>query len=346
MSSEERAELSVLSKNPDKDIARYHAIIDKWYGKKYSDPGLDISDWLILALLILIATPIIILIALRAVRPLSMHITRLAHVARSVTSGHFGVKAAMPARLPEELRGLTNDLNTMSSQLETLDRELKASHVALAHELRSPLTASIGRLQGMIDGIFEPEPAQLELVMGQLTNLNRLIDDLHLLSLAEAGKLHLDLAPVQVNEIIHEKLAWFRPRFMASGVTARFTESELCFCPADPFRLGQVVIILIDNALRYAAEGKHIDITCQSVANEIHITFRDYGPGVSEDFLQQIFTRFSRADVSRSRHSGGSGLGLSIAKAICQAHAGQLTASRPPQGGLLFTVAFPISGPA
>jgi signal transduction histidine kinase len=110
---------------------------------------------------------------------------------------------------------------------------------------------------------------------------------------------------------------------------------------ADTFRLGQVVTIICENAMRYAADGGALLITASQNDQAIIMTFRDYGQGVEPDFLPQLFDRFTRADSSRARHSGGSGLGLSIAKAIVEAHGGSLHATLPADGGLLIGITLP-----
>lgn len=145
---EVRAELAELIKNPWLNINRYHAIIDRWYGVDYWKPEIRITDWLILAVLVLIVMPIIFTLTLRAARPLSKHISALANAAKSVAQGSFGVKVKIPDNLPLELRSLSENFNGMSMQLERYEKDLKKSHVAMAHELRSPLTAATGRLRG------------------------------------------------------------------------------------------------------------------------------------------------------------------------------------------------------
>jgi len=336
-----RTEFAILQKHPESDPARYHQIIDTWYGLSYSDPSIGSSDWLLLFALVAIAAPIMFIITLRSVRPISVHISRLASVARAVTRGSFGVSTVIPARLPDELKRLTEDINVMSGQLSRYEKELKASNVALAHELRSPLTASIGRLQGMLDGVFEPSKMQLNMVMLQLQDLNRLVDDLHLLSLADAGQLHLTKTDCNIAELVREKIAWVKPRLLKTGMDVIDLNQSETHCHADAFRLGQVLFILLDNALRYAADGKKVEIDHWLEGGKVHITCSDRGPGVSDDFMQKLFVRFSRAEASRSRHSGGSGLGLSIAAAICQAHGGRLTVQRNQAGGLTFNITFP-----
>lgn len=338
MPAEVRAELAELIKNPERDINRYHAIIDQWYGVDYWKPELGSTDWLILTVLVLIVMPVIFTLTLRTARPLSKHISALANAAKSVALGSFGVKVKIPDDLPLELRSLSENFNGMSMQLERYEKDLKKSHVAMAHELRSPLTAATGRLQGMIDGVFEPSEIQLKMVMQQLNELNRLVEDLHLLKLADAGQLNLSMIPVCLNEIVREKIAWIAPSAEKSGVAIRHNQNMMLNGMADPYRLGQVFLILMDNALRYAAEGGLLEISYDATPETVSVIFRDEGPAVSNELLEDIFTPFVREEVSRSRHSGGSGLGLSIARAICEAQEGHITVEKNEKRGLAFRV--------
>lgn len=338
MPADIRAELSLLVKNPQQDITRYHQIIDTWYGIGYSDPGIGITDWVILGLLILIVMPMIFTLTLKTARPLSMQISQLAGVARAVSKGNFGAQVVIPESLPLELRSLSENFNGMSRQLQRYENELKKSHVAMAHELRSPLTAAIGRLQGMIDGVFEPNDTQLNMVMQQLNALNRLVEDLHLLKLADAGQLSLNMVPTSINELVREKIAWINPSAIKQGVQISHHEQGASRCLTDPYRLGQVFLILMDNVLRYAAEGKRLNITYESMNGKVSVIFKDRGPGVPDSLMEDIFTPFVREEVSRSRYSGGSGLGLSIARAICDAHDGTIEVQKNEYGGLTFRV--------
>lgn len=338
----EREELNRLIENPHADISRYHEIIDKWYGVEFSDPTFDMSDWALVLILILASISVVIYLTLSAVRPVSMHITHLAQVARSVSNGEFGTKVEGPIPVPAELSGLAEDINLMSAKLAVYEKELKVSHIALAHELRSPLTAAIGRLQGMIDGVFIPSAEQHLLVMRQLQHLNHLVDDLSLLSLARADQLHLDIREIAIDDVIREKIAWIRPKLEEMDVIVSFSGERNMKCHADHFRIGQVVSILLDNALKYASEGRKIDVHCYRNKNEICFEVRDYGKGVEDDFLKDIFIRFSRAESSRSRNSGGSGLGLSIAEAICSAHHGRISIIQNCKRGMIFKVCLPL----
>lgn len=129
-----------------------------------------------------------------------------------------------------------------------------------------------------------------------------------------------------------------RPQAELQGFTFTLESHTSPSLLVDPYRMGQVFIILMDNALRYAKEGRHQEISLCDEPGFLAVRFRDYGPGVSSEFLPHMFERFARAESSRARSSGGSGLGLSIARAICELHRGSLDAEIAPEGGMTFTL--------
>ncbi len=337
-----RDEFEVLRQNPLANPVRFHEIVDAWWGIRYSEPCIAPADWIMVGILVVVMIPFIVVLGLRSARPLSVQFSRLAAVAGTVSKGDFSARALPVNHAPTELVQFTDDFNTMMQQLARYDRELRASHVAMAHELRSPLTAAIGRLQGMIDGVFPPEPRQLAMIMKQLQLLSRLTDELHLLSLADAGQLSLHKSDLDLGELLRERIAWLKPQSDAAEMVFSLHVDGTCLCHADPLRLGQVFIIIMENALRYAAEGRAMSIAVQGDKQQCRAVFCDKGPGVPAEFLPLMFERFTRADTSRARHSGGSGLGLSIARAICEAHGGTITAAPGDGGGLMITVCLPV----
>lgn len=336
-------EFALLRQKPELNLNRYHQIIDTYFGLSFSDPSIATTDWLILIILVLVAIPLIMLLGLWVARPLSRQFTQIAVAARAVSQRQFYAHAGLEPEAPIELTRLAHDFNAMTQQLENYERELRASNVAMAHELRSPLTAAIGRLQGMMDGVFDADEKQLQLVMKQLAHLNRLIDDLHLLSLANAGQLTLDKTRINLSDLIRDRISWMKPLTEETGFVIYFTQQDSYFCTADPYRLGQVFSILMENALRYAVEGNLLNIKITQYQTQLQIEFQDQGPGVADEFLPHIFDRFSRAETSRARHFGGSGLGLSIAKAICEAHGGTIEAFKLPIAGMRFLILLPIN---
>lgn len=330
-----------LREHPERDPARYHAIVDRWWGIRYTDPSIASSDWITVGILVMVTIPFIVYFGLRHARPLSQQFSALRHAADAVTAGRFDARSALITAAPAEVQHFAADFNSMTQQLAHYERELRASHVAMAHELRSPLTAAIGRLQGLIDGVFEPDPRHHHLIMSQLRYLSRLIDDLHLLSLADAGQLILEPAACDAAELLRERIAWLKPQLDSAAITVTLNVADRGTLCADAFRLGQVFTILLENTLRYAGPGTALNISLRRQATHWVMAFEDTGPGVAPDFLSAMFERFSRGDTSRARHSGGSGLGLSIARAICRAHGGDICASLPAGGGLCLRITLP-----
>lgn len=336
-----RQEFLALSQNPQANPARFHQIVDTWWGLSYSTPSIASADWVTVALLVLVMIPFIVVMGLRYARPLALQFSRLRDAAKDVAEGQFGRQAELIRNAPAEMVSFASDFNTMTVKLARYEKELRTSHVAMAHELRSPLTAAIGRLQGMLDGVFDASPEQLAMVMKQLQHLNRLTDELHLLSLSDAGNLVLENEPFYLDELLKERVTWIMPQADAHRFTIRLHHSQACPFKGDTFRMGQVFTILMENALRYGRDGGFLDVTLHYASGQYCLEFRDDGPGVSSRFLPEMFNRFSREEQSRARHSGGSGLGLSIARAICQAHGGSISASLPETGGLAVSILLP-----
>ncbi len=334
-------EFLALRAHPERDPARFHQIIDSWWGIRYSDPSIASSDWITVGILVLVTIPFIAYFGLRHARPLSAQFSQLRRAADQVTAGDFGAQAALTPAAPAELAQFAHNFNAMTRQLARYDKELRTSHVAMAHELRSPLNAAMVRLQALLDGVFSADSRQLALIMAQLSCLHRLIDELHLLSLADAGQLTLEKVRCNPADILRERLQWIKPQLDEARISTGVALAEETLLPVDPFRLGQVFTILLENALRYAGSGSQLQLRTRNTVDHYEIIVQDSGPGVPAAFLALMFERFARGEASRARHSGGSGLGLSIARAICQAHGGTINATLPATGGLQVQILLP-----
>lgn len=338
---EARQEIEVLRENPQGNEARLWALMQQYYNIKRFSPGLSNPDWLMLAIMVIIAIPIVILIGLWISRPLSRQFVLIAEAARGVSEGHFGNRVATVATTPEELADLVRNFNDMTTRLQQYEREVRDSSAMLAHELRTPLNAAMGRIQGMLDDVFPLEQEQLGAVLRQLVQINRLVGDLHLVSLARAGQLPLELDNFQLGDLIAERLEWASADLEEAGIRAVVSDTANIWLHADRDRIGQILTILIDNVLRYASRGKLLEIAAHSISAGTTITVADRGPGAAPSHLPNMQDRFWRAETSRARHSGGSGLGLAIAAAVCRAHGGELKCRNRSEGGLVVTVHLP-----
>ncbi|HIB8541874.1 sensor histidine kinase [Stenotrophomonas maltophilia] len=327
-------EVRRLVADPHLDEARLWALFQANYAIENFLPGLRNPDWFTLLALLVTSVPFIFVFGFMMSRPLSRQFSSVAKAARQVAEGDFSARAAVSPHAPQELAGLADDFNEMSSRLEQYEREIRDSSAMLAHELRTPLNAAMGRIQGMVDDVFPHSNDQLLLVHRQLEQINRIVGDLHLLSMARAGALSLEEERFALADLVLERIQWVELELQAAGVACHLDLESGIEVQADRLRMGQVVTIVVDNLLRYASGGGVMDVSLRQEGTRVTLIVGDRGPGVDEADLPRVQDRFWRADRSRARHSGGSGLGLSIAGAICAAHGGVLTVRNRTGGGL------------
>lgn len=327
-------EVRRLVADPHLDEARLWALFQANYAIENFLPGLRNPDWFTLLALLVTSVPFIFVFGFMMSRPLSRQFSSVAKAARQVAEGDFSARAAVSPHAPQELAGLADDFNEMSSRLEQYEREIRDSSAMLAHELRTPLNAAMGRIQGMVDDVFPHSNDQLLLVHRQLEQINRIVGDLHLLSMARAGALSLEEERFTLADLVVERIQWVELELQAAGVACQLDLDAGIEVQADRLRMGQVVTIVVDNLLRYACSGGVMDVSLRHEGTRVTLIVGDRGPGVDEADLPRVQDRFWRADRSRARHSGGSGLGLSIAGAICAAHGGVLTVRNRTGGGL------------
>ncbi len=341
MPTEVRMEFLRLQAEPTLDMVKLRELFFEYYPIENLLPGIANKEWWVLAALVLIAIPIIIFFGFLFSRPLSSQFSSIARGARQVAQGDFKTRLPMSTNGPDELQALVGDFNTMTTQLGRYELEVSESSAMIAHELRTPLNAAMGRIQGMIDEVFPRDLAQLEMVHRQLDQLNKLVSDLHLLSLASAGQLTLDKTEFSLEKLVVERLSWFATPLDEAGVAVTIDIPRKLTVNADRDRIGQVVNILVDNALRYSAMGGELLIVGKASAGRMELTVSDRGPGFDSENLEQVFDRFWRAERSRARYSGGSGLGLSIARAICLEHDGTIEVRNRSGGGSVIRLEIP-----
>lgn len=273
---------------------------------------------------------------------LSRPIQAVAGAARKITEGDLTARALATDPSIGESAQLVADFNKMASALEGFEREMNESSAAIAHELRTPLTVLQGYVQGSIDGVFPPTNAHLSLLMVHIESLTRVVDDLQTLSLAKNAALRVTMEPMDAAHEIGRLLSAMEPAIKAAGM--RFdADLGVAAIRGDPVRLRQAVAALIDNACRYAASGQMINVQTQAARDGVIIRVLDRGPGLSEAHMTRAFDRFWRGEPSRGKASGGSGLGLSVVKAIALAHGGEVRLANRPSGGLSVEIVLPYN---
>jgi two-component system, OmpR family, sensor histidine kinase BaeS len=244
-----------------------------------------------------------------------------------------------------EVASLGVAFNKMATSLQKVEGNRRAMTADIAHELRTPLSVQRAHLEALQDGIYELNAVNLEPVLAQNLLLTRLVEDLRTLALAEAGQLTLHKTLVDLQALTKRTAERFSPQASENQVAIRFEEPQKAIPPVfgDPGRLEQLIGNILTNALSHTPAGGLVTLAVGFTADEASILVRDTGPGISEEALPRIFERFYRADPSRSREEGGSGLGLSIARQLARAHSGDLTAANHFEGGAVFTLTMPLA---
>jgi signal transduction histidine kinase len=243
----------------------------------------------------------------------------------------------------DEIGDLGRAFNSMADGLARLE-ELRRNMVTdVAHELRTPLANIRGYLEALQDGVVKPEKHIIDSLYDEAMHLNRLVNDLQELSLAEAGQLRLQRQPVALADVVHRAAEAGRARAQAVKIELQIDLPEdLPLVDIDPQRIGQVLRNLMDNALTHTPPGGEIAIAAHADGQWVAVSVWDTGSGIAAEDLPYVFERFYRADKSRSRATGGAGLGLAIARQLVQAHGGQIEVESEIGQGTRFTFTLPV----
>lgn len=283
-----------------------------------------------------------ILVALVFARRLARPLEAISKTANRLAKGDL--TARIPAvRGNDETAHLGRNFNHMAQSLEGLETERKAMIADIAHELRTPLTVMQGRLEAIQDGVAPLEMAEIDRLHAQSKLLSRLVEDLRVLSLADAGKLTLLRRPLDLREVVGGEALSFQAQAERREVRleTRLPDQPLTLA-GDPDRLTQVVANLLSNALAHTPAGGVVRLEARREGNQALLTVSDTGSGIPEAAVAKVFDRFYRADPSRTRSSGGSGLGLAIVKTLVELHGGTVRAANRPSGGAELEVSLPL----
>ncbi|QTD57472.1 ATP-binding protein [Parasphingorhabdus cellanae] len=264
----------------------------------------------------------------------------VARAAQSVTAGDLSARARPLVLASQEEVKLAGDFNHMAASLQRAERELADGTAAIAHELRTPLTILRGRLYGIADGIFSPGSKEITGLIRQVEGLSRIVGDLQTLSLVNSNEMSLDIKPTDLAEEVEHVLVTIKPDLEANGLQPSLN-LQSSIVAADSSRIRQVVGAVLSNTQRYASESGMLKISTWCNANEAVLEIIDHGPGLPPDQSERAFDRFWRAEQSRARHTGGSGLGLAVVRAIVEAHGGEAKFSNHAMGGTRFAMHLP-----
>ena len=276
-------------------------------------------------------------------RRIAQPIQAVSKAAQLVAGGQLSARVATrpySSESGDETAQLALSFNRMAQSLEANELERRQLIADIAHELRTPLAVMISRLEALEDGVFALDQSEVTRLQVQTRFLARLVEDLRVLSLAEAGRLSLETRRVDLRLLTLEIANGFQARAAQSDKRIRVT-TQAAFITADPDRLRQVLTNLLENALKYASTEVTLTLSVSSRLEAL-VVIADDGDGLPPSDLTRVFDRFYRSDESRRRSSGGSGLGLSIVKALVELHRGRVSARNLEPHGAEFTVVLPL----
>ena len=287
-----------------------------------------------------LAAAVALLLARVLARGMTSPLRDMAHAARSMTKGHYGQQVHTRSR--DEVGQLAAAFNRMSSELRDVERLRRDLVANVSHELKTPISALRAHLENLLDGVERPDRDTLQVMLQQSERLSRLVDQLLDLSRLESGDIPLERGPLDLSSLVSEVLS--EVQVSARRTVAR-NEVSVNLPPvwADRERIHQVLFNLLDNALRFTGEGGAVTVTARRNGSWCEVAVEDTGPGIPDEHLPFVFERFYRADHSRSRGEGGTGIGLAIARSVVDAHGGRIWAESEVGKGSRFTFSLPLS---
>ena len=273
-------------------------------------------------------------------RTISRPVRELTDGTKALAAGDLGHQ--VPVRTADEIGQLAQSFNRMSADLAHSTQLRKQMTADIAHDLRTPLSVILGYSEALQDDKLPGTPEVYGAMHRQAQHLNRLIEDLRTLSLADAGQLSLQRRAVRPSDLLEHAAIAYLPQAEERGVQLSVTADVAPSISVDPDRLVQVIGNLVGNALRHTPDGGHVQLAAALAGPRVVLSVTDDGPGIPADDLPHIFERFYRGDKARV-DDGASGLGLAIARSLVEAHGGQIGVENVATGGARFTIALPLA---
>ena len=290
-----------------------------------------------------VSVAVALAVALYLAVTLSKPLRRIRAGAEAMGAGDLEVR--VPESGDAEIRAVAEALNGLAETLQQEEGLRKENVADLAHELRTPVMGLLARIEAAQDGVLDDEAANLAAMHDEALRLARLLDDLSSLAEAQRPGLLLDLEAVDLAEVARAQAAAFAPAFAEKGIA--FTQDlSPAVVEGEPGRLEQILANLLSNALRYTDTGGSVSMRVAATDGRAVLDVRDTGIGIAAEDQPRVFTRFWRGEKSRSRATGGAGIGLSIVRELVSAHGGDVDVQSVPGEGSLFRVTLPLTGSA
>ena len=281
--------------------------------------------------------------SLLLVREILRPLRQIAWSSKRIAGGHYDERVPIPGS--DELAQVATNFNEMAEALARVEETRVALIGDVSHELRTPLTGLAGYLEGMMDGLFPTNEVTIALMNQEVRRMRRLVDDLQTLSRVEAGQFSLDLAYLDLRKPVELVVAQLQPQWQAQSIQLEVNlPPSSVVVQADNDRVAQVLLNILGNAIAYTPEGGAIYIAVTQDGGSAFVTVEDTGIGISQEQQPFLFERFYRVDHSRSRSSGGSGIGLTISRHLAWAMGGELSAFSDGIGkGSTFIFTLPLA---
>lgn len=289
----------------------------------------------------LITMVLAVLLGFIFARRLTAPLKKLTAAASKIAEGDL--PQSVPVDTQDEIGQLAVTFNSMAESLATNNQLRRQLLSNISHELQTPLSVIQGNLEAMLDGVWKPKPDRIATLYNETFLLSRLINDLKDLSLAEIGQLELQRSSADLASLINQTVEVFQPQAREKGITINVNlPSSFPLLNIDGNRISQVLYNLMSNAIRYTPSGGRIEIKGETKPSFIIISMANTGAGILKEELPRIFDPFYRVDPSRSRKSGGSGIGLAIVKYLVEAHGGKVWARSKTGKGSTFYFSLPL----
>jgi signal transduction histidine kinase len=311
-------------------------------GRTSATLGFLQSVWWQLLLAGFISAAFALLLARFLARGMTQPLRDMASAVRRMETGDYSVRVESRSR--DEVGQLAEAFNTMSAELEGVERLRRDLVANVSHELKTPITAIRAHLENLLDGVERPDPETLQVMLTQSERLGRLVDQLLDLSRLESGDVPLDREPVELASLVSQVLSEIDVARSDRGVMVEAeVPKDLPAAMADRERIHQVLFNLVDNAVRFTPAGGEVIVSASRHNGSVELRVADTGVGIPSEHLPRLFERFYRVDPARSREDGGTGIGLAIARSVVEAHGGTITAESEIGRGSVFTFDLPVA---
>jgi len=292
-----------------------------------------------------LAAGIALVVARWLARGMTQPLRDMAAAAQKMETGDYSQRVHTRSR--DEVGQLATAFNRMSAELQDLEQSRRDLLANVSHELKTPITAIRAHLENLLDGVEQPDPTTLQVMLTQTERLGRLIEQLLELSRLESGELPLLREETPLAPLVTQVLSEIEVARSDRGVAVESAlPTDLPAVDVDRERVHQVLFNLVDNAVRFTPAGGAVTVSAHAYNGSVEIRVADTGVGIPPEHLPRLFERFYRADPSRSREDGGTGIGLAIARSVVEAHGGHIKAESELGTGSVFTFDLPVAAAA